>query len=114
VMLKRNYSVYRLFIHHIIGSSSKEPFLSHSLPLKIMLDLSISSWIRSSGFHFFGFWNTNFFLQFKVISLASNPQCGGPGLCIYDPQWQGGPDTPRIWVPFSLPYMNCGAMVEVL
>jgi hypothetical protein len=28
---------------------------------------------------------TIFFLQSKVVSLASNPQPGGPGLCIYAP-----------------------------
>jgi hypothetical protein len=30
-------------------------------------------------------------LQSNVVSLESNPQSGGPGLCIYVPQWQGGP-----------------------
>jgi hypothetical protein len=39
---------------------------------------------RSSGFHFFGFRN-NIFFQSKVVSPASNPQLGGPGLCIYVP-----------------------------
>jgi hypothetical protein len=28
----------------------------------------------------------NDFFQSKVVSLASNPQSGGPGLCIYVPQ----------------------------
>jgi hypothetical protein len=31
------------------------------------------------------------FLQRKVVSLAPNPQPWEPGLCIYVPQWQGGP-----------------------
>jgi hypothetical protein len=31
------------------------------------------------------------FLQSKVVSLASNSQPGGPGLCIYVPQRQSGP-----------------------
>jgi uncharacterized membrane protein len=39
----------------------------------------------SSGFHVFGFRNNNF-LQSKVVSLASNPEPGGPGSCIYVPQ----------------------------
>jgi hypothetical protein len=34
------------------------------------------------------------FLQRKVISLASNPQPGGPSLSIYVPQEQGGPVIP--------------------
>jgi hypothetical protein len=38
---------------------------------------------------------TIFFLQSKVVSLASNPQPGGPGLCIYVPQLQGGPVIPQ-------------------
>jgi hypothetical protein len=31
------------------------------------------------------------FSQSKAVSLASNPQPGGPGPCIYISQWQGGP-----------------------
>jgi hypothetical protein len=34
---------------------------------------------------------TLIFLQSKVFSLASKPQPGGPGPCIYVRQWQGGP-----------------------
>jgi hypothetical protein len=45
------------------------------------------------GFHLFVFHN-NIFLQSQVVSLASNPQPGGPGLCIYVPQGQGGPIMP--------------------
>jgi hypothetical protein len=37
-------------------------------------------------FHFFGFRDKNFFLQSKAVSPVSNPQPGGPGLCIYVPQ----------------------------
>jgi hypothetical protein len=61
-------------------------FLSRSLPQKILPD-----W---SGFHFFRFHNSNFFSQSKVISVASNPQPGGPSHCIYVPQWQGDPVMP--------------------
>jgi hypothetical protein len=49
----------------------------------------------TSGFHFFGFRNGNsFFLQSKVVSPASNPQPGGPGPCIYVPQWQSDSAIP--------------------
>jgi hypothetical protein len=33
--------------------------------------------------------DTVILLQSKIVSLASNPQTRGPGLCIYVPQWQG-------------------------
>jgi hypothetical protein len=59
---------------HSSSSLATLPFLSHSLPLKILPDLS---WIRPFGFHFFGFCNNNF-LWSKVISLASSPHPGGP------------------------------------
>jgi hypothetical protein len=37
-------------------------------------------------------------LQSNVVSLAFNPQSGGPGLCIYVPQLQDGPViTPGTW-----------------
>jgi hypothetical protein len=34
---------------------------------------------------------TVIFLQSEVVRLVSNPQPGGPGLCIYVHQWQGVP-----------------------
>jgi hypothetical protein len=34
------------------------------------------------------------FLQGRVVSPTSNPHPGGPGLCIYIPQRQGGPVIP--------------------
>jgi hypothetical protein len=37
---------------------------------------------------------TVFFLHSKFISLASNPQRGGPDLCTHVSKWQGGPVTP--------------------
>jgi hypothetical protein len=37
---------------------------------------------------------TIFFLESKVVSLASNPQPGGLGPCIYVPQWQDCPVKP--------------------
>jgi hypothetical protein len=33
-------------------------------------------------------------LRNKVLTLASNPQTGGPGVCIYGPQPQGRPVIP--------------------
>jgi hypothetical protein len=69
---------------------AKRPFLSHGLPEKILPDLSE---FRSSDFQFFGFHN-NIFLQFNSVSLAFNSEPGGPGLCIYVPQWHGGPVIP--------------------
>jgi hypothetical protein len=45
---------------------------------------------------------TIIFLSKHVRRLASNPQAGGPGSCIYDPQWQGGPVIPLgIGLPFQ-------------
>jgi hypothetical protein len=42
-------------------------------------------------FHYFGFKNIILFLRNKAVSLASNSQPGGTGLCIHVPQLQGGP-----------------------
>jgi hypothetical protein len=39
---------------------------------------------------FLGGFSTIFFLQDRVVSLTPNPHPGGPGLCIYIPQRQGG------------------------
>jgi hypothetical protein len=39
---------------------------------------------------FLGGFSTIFFLQGRVVSPTSNPHPGGPGLCIYIPQRQGG------------------------
>jgi hypothetical protein len=63
------------------SSLAERPFLSHSLA-------------SPSGFHYFGFRNDFFFWKRKVDRFASNPQPVGPGLCIYDPQWQGDPVLP--------------------
>jgi hypothetical protein len=55
----------------------------------------------ASGFHFFGFRNDNICLQSKVVTLASNPQPGGPGPCIYVPPVTGWPSyTPTHRVSF--------------
>jgi hypothetical protein len=39
---------------------------------------------------FLGGFSTIFFLQGRVVSPTPNPHPGGPGLCIYVPQTQGG------------------------
>jgi hypothetical protein len=55
----------------------------------------------ASGFYFLDF-VTIIFLQIKVVSLASIPQTGGPGPCIYVPQWQCDPViTPGTRFPFD-------------
>jgi hypothetical protein len=66
---------------------AKQSSFSHSFPQKILPHLS---WIWPSGFHFSGFRNNIIFLPSRVVSLESNPQPGGPGSCVYTPQWQGG------------------------
>jgi hypothetical protein len=85
---------------NVSSTLAKQPFLSHSLPHKILPDLS---WMRPSDSHFFGFRNNSFFfLRSKVVSFASNRKPGGPGLCIYVFQWQGGPFIPPdTGFPFS-------------
>jgi hypothetical protein len=52
------------------------------------------SWIGLFCSHFFGIHNSNC-LQSNVVSLASNPQPGGPDPSIYVPQWQIGPVIPQ-------------------
>jgi hypothetical protein len=48
------------------------------------------------------------FLRGWIISPAPNPQPGGPGLRIYDPWIQGGPDIPpRHWVPIFVVLHEC-------
>jgi hypothetical protein len=54
---------------------------------------------------------TVIFLQSEVISFASKPQPGGPGLCIYVTGWPSY--VPRHQVPSLLPSTTRRAMVEV-
>jgi hypothetical protein len=59
------------------------PFLSQSLPKKILPDLFIKldhQVLTSLDF------TAVIFLQSRVVSFASNPQPGGPGSCIYVPE----------------------------
>jgi hypothetical protein len=63
----------------IIIISKTSFFFSHSLPWKILADLS---GIRPPDFHIIGFYN-NSFLQMKIVSLVFNHQPGGQDLCIY-------------------------------
>jgi hypothetical protein len=69
-------------------SSAKQPFLSHSLPKKILPGLS---WLDQQVFTSLDFATLIFFLQSMVVSLASNPQTGGPGFCSYVPRLEDGP-----------------------
>jgi hypothetical protein len=56
---------------------------------------------RSCGFHFFDFAIIIFLHSKVIISFASNPKPGGPGICISVPQWQGSPViTPGTGFPF--------------
>jgi hypothetical protein len=48
----------------------------------------------SSGFHFFGFRNVIVSCRARLSVCVQPPQPGGPGLCIYVPQWQSGPVIP--------------------
>jgi hypothetical protein len=72
---------------------TKYPFLSHTLPLKILSDC-----IRFSLL-----WISQIIicLQGKVVILTSNPHPGEPVPRAYIPPWQGGPVThPGIAFPF--------------
>jgi hypothetical protein len=91
----RSFTVF-FSLRQICGASlslTKQPFLSHSLPKKILPDC-----VRVSlTFEFV----TIFFLQSKVVSLVSNTQPWGPGPSINIPQRQGGPVIPPgIGFPF--------------
>jgi hypothetical protein len=58
---------------------------------KIAIFLAIEmSTTFDPGFHFLDF-ATIIPLQGKVVSLASNPQSGGPDPYIFIPYWQDGP-----------------------
>jgi hypothetical protein len=73
-----NQSTVKIYVSS--PSLAIQPFLSHSIPYKILPDLLDHPVFTSLDFA------TVIFLQSKVVSLASNPQPGGPGLCIYVPQ----------------------------
>jgi hypothetical protein len=60
----------------IVVITAKRPFLSHGLGRICEI---------ASGFYVLGFRDSNFFLQSWVVTLAFNPQPGGPGPCIYVP-----------------------------
>jgi hypothetical protein len=55
------------------------------------------------------------FLHGKVVSLASNPQPGEPGLCICPPVagWPIYTPPPQQQAPFYLPSYTRGATVEI-
>jgi hypothetical protein len=66
------------------NNSSRSPLLKLSLEDSARLHLV---------FTYFEF-TAVILLQFKVVSFAVKPQPGGPGPCIYVPQWQGSPVIP--------------------
>jgi hypothetical protein len=85
-----------LFDHHL-HHWQNSPFRAIAFLIRFCQLCSFLG-ITSSGIHLFGFRN-NIFLQSKVVSIASNPQPEGPGLCIYGPQCQGGPVIlPDTWL----------------
>jgi hypothetical protein len=86
-------------------SLTKQHLQSHVLPQDILAD--------SIRFPLFIFRNNNF-LSSKVVSLASNPQPGGPGPCICPPVTRWPSYAPRDRVPFSSPSTTLSATVEVL
>jgi hypothetical protein len=61
----------------LLLSLDPQPSLGHGLLHKIWLKFLEASQKFS-------------FLQGRVVSTAPNPHPGGPGLCIYIPQRQGG------------------------
>jgi hypothetical protein len=70
--------LYYLSYASIIIIGKTAPFLSHGLPQKILPDCI--RFFTSLDFA------AVILLQIKVVSPASNPQPGGPRLCIYVPQ----------------------------
>jgi hypothetical protein len=66
-------------------------FLSLSLPPEPSFDLGLLHKIR---LNFLEASQQFSFLQGRVVSPTPNPQPGGPGLCTYIPQRQGGPVIP--------------------
>jgi hypothetical protein len=69
-------------------SLTKQKFFSYDFPENILPQLD------HPLFTSLCFTTIYFILQSKVFSLTCNHQPGGPGLCIYVPQWQGGPVIP--------------------
>jgi hypothetical protein len=68
---------------YITSSSSSSPFLG--------LTAQLRPWPPPQNpAEFLGGFSTIFFLQGRVVSPTPNPHPGGPGLCIYIPQRQGG------------------------
>jgi hypothetical protein len=81
-ILRRSFLIYSI----MSSSLAKQPFLSHSLPWKIL-----PSWIRLSDFHFFGFLNNNFSFIARSSTLCPTSNLEGQAPV---PQGQGSPVTP--------------------
>jgi hypothetical protein len=65
----------------------------HRVPEKILPDLSITPWIRPSGFQFFGFRNSNIFTAQGRLRCVQPPTWRTRSLYLC-PQWQGSPVIP--------------------
>jgi hypothetical protein len=66
----------------------------------------------SRGLPLWGFVTVTF-LQGWIFSPVPNPQPGGPGLRIYDPQRLWPSYTPRYWVPILVAFYNMHGTVEL-
>jgi hypothetical protein len=71
------------------SSSSSSSFLGSTaqLGLGLLLKIRLNFLEATQQFSF---------LQGRVVSPTPNPHPGGPGLCIYIPQRQGGPVVPLV------------------
>jgi hypothetical protein len=67
--------------------------LGHRLPYNILPALTIPSWKWHPVFTSLDFATVIFFFTEQSRQLCVQSQHGGPGLCIYVPQWQIGPIT---------------------
>jgi hypothetical protein len=72
-------NVYGLHVHYIIFFRSLAP--QPSVGLGLLLKIRLNFLEASQQFSF---------LQDRVVSPTPNPHPGGPVLCIYIPQRQGG------------------------
>jgi hypothetical protein len=107
--LRHHREVSGYYFQHTSSSLAKEPLFSHSLPKKILPDLSIN--LRQYGFHFFGFRNSNSVLQSKVRQPCVQPptwRTTSLYLCPPVTGWLIVSCTPRHRVPFPSPSTTRG------
>jgi hypothetical protein len=90
---------YLLQTHCCLSQATHHHHHHHHRRSRQSIHLWARSFLRRScqschpGFSSLSF-ATVIFVRSKVVILASNPQPGGPGLCIYVLQWQGGSVKP--------------------